>query len=225
MSTQRVDDGWRQRAKRRMQQMGMDVSELARLAGYATHTQTSQHLSGSRAVPSKTLVDYARALECPAAWLARGEGAEPALPGKSGLQSARTLQKAADATTLGQRCRFARTDAGFMQAELARRLSTGGKVIGRQAINKIELDQVEDPQSWVMCRYEEVTGFNARWLVMGRGEPKGKTLSRPDWDLDALGSALVELRRAEQVAEIATMTPRGKASLLVGFYETRTGTG
>jgi transcriptional regulator with XRE-family HTH domain len=224
MKTSRFDDDWKRRAKRRMQQMGMEVKELARLAGYATHTQTSQHLSGSRAVPWATLEAYAAALDCPVAWLARGEGKEPPLPGKSALESAMTLQKAADATTLGQRCRFARTDAGMMQAELARRLSTGGKVIGRQAINKIELDQVEDPQSWVMCRYEEVLGYNARWLVMGRGDPKGKAPARPTWDLDALGSALVELRRAEQVAEVDAMTPRAKAGLLVGFYETRTGT-
>jgi len=220
-----IDERFPQRARARLREIGMDITELSRLLGNKTHTGVAMALSTThpRAVSWKKLEQMAAAMECRPEWLARGEGVAPQRPAKPALQLRVIREEGGTRTdTLGARCRLARIELDLSQADFARRLTNRDFTIGRQGVNKIELDQVVDPGSKTMIRYQEITGYSVRWLVTGRGEPKaasGTSAPAPaDINIRAMGLALGALREAETVPAVASMPDEARAAMLLGFY-------
>lgn len=66
-------------------------------------------------------------------------------------------------TTLGQRVRFARLNAGFTsQQALAQKMG-----VSQQSLAKIELDLVQRPR--ILHEIAQATGYNIQWLATGQG--------------------------------------------------------
>lgn len=82
-----IDDRFPQRARARLRDLGMDVTELSRLLGNKTHTGVAMALSTTspRPISWDKLEQMAMHLECRPEWLARGEGPPPTRPAEAGL--------------------------------------------------------------------------------------------------------------------------------------------
>lgn len=213
-----IHPGWEERARQRMKALKVGVTSLSKAAGYASHVQTSLHLSKNRTrqPPWESLSAYAVALSCTPEWLARGEGeAPPTGPQQPEIFHAFGTEKP-ELTTLGQRALYVRATTRLNQADFARRLGITGLKVSRQAVRKIEADEVKDPSCRIMCAYEELTGFKVRWILTGRGEQRVRC-DAPELKgvgLEVLASALQALRDAEQNPMIQRLPIRAKAELL-----------
>lgn len=224
MDAQRIDKHFQRRAQERMKALGIGVAELARLLGYQSHVPVSQAVTAAkpRALSWDRLVQYARQLGCTPEWLARGEGQAPPAPSSMPMVVHAFGTEKPELSTLGERALYVRATTGLNQADFARRLSNTGLQVSRQAIRKIEADEVADPSCKIMCAYEEFTGFRVRWMLWGRGDqrltpaasPKQSELS----DIGALAQAIEALREAERVPQVASMPAEARAAMLVGFY-------
>ena len=220
-STPTIDGGFPARALHRMERLGLGVRDVARLLGYRTHTPVSYHLTAvkRRPVSWQNLVHYAAILCCEPSWLARGEGAAPPPPAAPPLML-RAYGAAADLPpqgTLGERCRLARIERGLGQSEFARFLRAGGAAISRQALHKIESDEVLDPSCAVMVAIELQTGYRVAWLLTGKG---GRKTERPaNIDPSRLALAFEALVFADRVPQVAALPPVARAAMLAGFYE------
>ena len=213
-----ISPDWRGRARRRMTALRIGVTELAKAAGYKSHVQTSQHLAAEnpRRPSWATLRAYAELLQCSAGWLARGEGEPPAAdPARPEIFHAFGTESPKLAT-LGQRALYVRATTALNQAEFARRLSNTGLPVSRQAIRKIESDEVSDPSCKILCAYEELTGLRVRWILWGRGEHRalGQAATKEGIDPHELETALTALQEAEKNPLIGRLPIRSKAEML-----------
>lgn len=224
MDSQRIDKHFPRRAQERMKALGIGVAELARLLGYQSHVPVSQAVTAAkpRTLSWDRLTEYARQLGCTPEWLARGEGVAPPPPSTMPMVVHAFGTEKPELSTLGERALYVRATTGLNQADFARRLSNTGLQVSRQAIRKIEADEVSDPSCKIMCAYEEFTGFRVRWILWGRGEqrlaPAAASKQSELTDIAALAQALDALRKAERVPQVAGMPAEARAAMLAGFY-------
>lgn len=81
-----------------------------------------------------------------------------------------------DMSTLEERFKFARQQAGLSQAELSRAIG-----ISKSAVSQIESGKTRNLKSATLVALERVSGISSQWIVTGRGEPKaGPRLSVED---------------------------------------------
>ena len=220
MGTQQVDKHFPRRVRERLDALGMGVAELARLLGYQTHTPVSQALAekNPRPVSWDKAAEYARHLGCSLDWLARGQGVAPPAPAAPGMVI-RTYgtDSPPEPKTLGERVRLVRAQSNMNSADWARFVSGRGVQVSRQALYKIENDEVEDPSCRIMVAIEEATGYRVRWLLTGRGDPKEGAIAA--LNQKALVRALEALQDAQGVPEVAAMPVEARAAMLAGFYK------
>ena len=225
MDSQRIDKHFPRRVQERMKATGIGVAELARLLGFTSHTPVSQAITAAKPRPVSwdRLVQYARQLGCTPEWLARGEGAAPAAPSAMPMVVHAFGTESPELKTLGERALYVRATTGLTQPDFPRRLCNTGPQVSRQAIRKIEADEVADPSCKIMCAYEEFTGYRVRWLLWGRGDqrnvPAASAKHSELTDIPALAQAIEALRDAERVPQVASMPAEARAAMLAGFYK------
>jgi len=105
-------------------------------------------------------------------------------------------------TSQGERIRYARTNAGLSQNQVAAalRLATGSKIT-KSLVSQWERNAIKNPSNAHLLALEALTGISATWIVKGRG-PKEVAL-RSSAELQAQQLDKERLARAIAATQVA----------------------
>lgn len=90
--------------------------------------------------------------------------------------------------TLAERFRYAREQAGYSKAELARALK-----VSRSAIGQIELGVTKNLKASTIVALELATGISGEWIETGKGSPRHRPGPLPDGAEDQVAKIYREL--------------------------------
>lgn len=85
--------------------------------------------------------------------------------------------------TIGKRITYAKTLAGYNTPELAKLIG-----VSRQALNQMELDKTKNPKPENLLKIADITGYELRWLITGKGPQTKKEAAKDRIDISKLPS-------------------------------------
>jgi transcriptional regulator with XRE-family HTH domain len=120
--------------------------------------------------------------------------------------------------TFGERIRYARTQSGLSQSELARGIARITKnKITKSLVSAWETEKIKNPQNTTLLAIQAVTGFRMEWLVTGKGNERvslDSPLPQGSADLD-----LAKLERAIATAVTTGGESGAVARVAAGLYQ------